>query len=73
MSSSVSAHRRLLAVSRHLLLAGSALCIAAPAMAQVPARPANTAAREIDIPAQPLSEALRQLMRQGGLQIGFEA
>ncbi|MFK4872791.1 TonB-dependent receptor domain-containing protein [Novosphingobium sp. ZW T3_23] len=73
MSSSVSAHRRLLAVSRHLLLAGSALCIAAPAMAQAPARPANTAAREINIPAQPLSEALRQLMRQGGLQIGFEA
>ncbi len=64
----------MLALSRHLLLAGSALCIAAaaPAWAQTPTAAASNA-RSFSIPAQPLRDALRQLMRQGDLQIGFEA
>lgn len=64
----------MLALSRHLLLAGSAFCAVAatPAFAQTPAT-TSAAARSFNIPAQPLRDALRQLMRQGDLQIGFEA
>lgn len=75
MRSSVSARQRLLAISRHTLLAGSALSIAAtiPALAQAPASRTASSTRSFDIPAQSLRDALRQLMRQGGVQIGFEA
>lgn len=75
MRSSVSARQRLLAISRHTLLAGSALCIAAtmPALARAPASRTASSTRSFDIPAQSLRDALRQLMRQGGVQIGFEA
>lgn len=74
MTSTVRASRHLLAVSRHLLLAGCAISgvAGAPAFAQTAVISASTA-RPFDIPAQPLRDALRQLMRQGNLQIGFEA
>jgi len=74
MSSTVCALPRLLTFSRHLMLAGTALCLvtANPAIAQT-APASNAASRSFDIPAQPLRDALRQLMQQGSLQIGFEA
>lgn len=75
MSSPVCARRRLLAISRHAMLTGSALCLAwvAPAVAQPPAPIASASARNFNIPAQSLRSALRQMMRQGNVQIGFEA
>lgn len=74
MSSTVCARSRMLTFSRYLMLAGTALCLvtANPVIAQT-APATNAAAHSFDIPAQPLHDALRQLMRQGSLQIGFEA
>ncbi|MCG2841294.1 TonB-dependent receptor [Sandaracinobacter sp. RS1-74] len=74
MSFTVCVRPRLLTFSRHLMLAGTALCLVTtnPAIAQT--APASSAsARSFNIPAQPLRDALRQLMQQGSLQIGFEA
>lgn len=60
--------------TRHAMLVGTALCLVAagPAIAQTAAPAAHEATRSFDIPAQPLRDALRQLMQQGSLQIGFE-
>lgn len=59
---------------QRLLLVGSALwlCAGVPALAQPVASGPSAAARSFNIPAQPLREALRQLMQQAGLQIAFE-
>lgn len=75
MGSPVCAQPRLSAISRHLILAGSALFLvtAMPAIAQSASPAAGEAARNFDIPAQPLRDALRELMQQGRLQIGYEA
>lgn len=72
MTSTARARSRLSALSRHLMLAGTALCLvpATPAIAQT-ATP-GASARSFSIAAQPLRDALRQLMQQGNLQIGFE-
>lgn len=60
--------------SRHLMLASSALglAVSSPAIAQSTPSTAGEVVRGFVIPAQPLREALRQLMQQGRLQIGFE-
>jgi len=75
MDSRVCALLRLSAVSRHVVLAGTTLCLVttAPVMAQTAAPAPSEAPRSFNIPAQPLRDALRQLMQQGRLQIGFEA
>jgi iron complex outermembrane receptor protein len=74
MNSKVCAGLNLSVFSRRLLLAGTALCVvtATPAIAQTAPSGPSEAARSFDIPAQPLRDALRQLMQQGSLQIGFE-
>lgn len=75
MNFRVFARPGLTACSRHLMLAGTALSLvtAVPALAQPIAPTSSEAARSFDIPSQPLRDALRQLMQQGSLQIGFEA
>jgi len=75
MSCNVRACRRLLAISRHLMLASSAVCVVAnaPAFAQTAPVSGTASVRAFDIPAQPLRDALRRLMQQADLQIGFEA
>lgn len=74
MSFKVFAGRRP-SFSGHLMLTGTALCLgfAAPALAQTAAPTSSEAARSFSIASQPLRDALRQLMQQGNLQIGFEA
>lgn len=65
--------------ARALMLAGTALgllgaqLLSASCAAAQTATPANAHTQGFDIPAQPLREALHQLMRQGSLQIAFEA
>lgn len=60
---------------RHMMLAGTALNVAISVPAAAQDQPALSAAtmRDYDISAQPLRSALRQIMRQGNIQIGFEA
>lgn len=75
MNSRVCARLRPSAFSMHVMLAGTVLCLVStsPAIAQTASPGSNEAARGFAIPAQSLREALRQLMQQGSLQIGFEA
>jgi len=61
-------------LAKHAMLVGTALGLATsmPAAAQS-GPPAAEAKLVFDIPAQPLRSALRQLMQQGKIQVGFEA
>lgn len=56
-----------------LISTAISLVAAVPAMGQTPSPAAGSVAHSFNIPAQPLRDALRQMMQQGNIQIGFEA
>jgi iron complex outermembrane receptor protein len=65
---------RRLSLMRRLMFASTAAWFAAsaPAAAQPATSAPGATAQSFNIPAQPLREALRQLMKQASLQIAFE-
>lgn len=67
--------RRTINIVRHMMLAGTALSFVMPvaAVAQDQSVAAEDMRHDFDIAAQPLRDALRQIMQQGNIQVGFEA